>query len=423
MSARHRPSRREFLRSAGTAAAGFSIVPRHVLGGAMFTAPSEEITRAIIGVGGMGRGHLGYPGARTVTVCDVDRKRVEEALKGLEAGVDGYHDYREVLARDDIDVVHIATPPHWHGIISAAAARAGKDIWCEKPMTRTIGEGRKVVDAVQQHGSIFRLNTWFRFQGDFYGFGSTVQPIKKLVNSGMLGWPLTITVGQATGFDFKFQWSGRTDLVPEPIPENLDYDLWLGPAPYKPYHAHRTHGTFRGYWDYDGGGLGDMGQHYLDPVQYLLGKDHTSPVRVEVDAPQQHYDAAGEWRRIEMTYDDGCKIVLDAVNTGGDIPYIEGPQGKLFRGFKSDIPDIKKKVDMLPDPEPQETDFYQAVRTRRKFPLNEENGHRSCTVVNLGIIAVRLGRGFAYDPVREESPGDEAVNRLIHQPMRSPWYL
>ena len=142
MNARSHPSRREFLKSAGAAAAGFSIVPRHVLGGAMFTAPSEEITRAIIGVGGMGRGHLGYRGARTVAVCDVDRKRLEEVLKGLEAGVDGYHDYREVLARDDIDVVHIATPPHWHGIISAAAARAGKDIWCEKPMTRTIGEGR-----------------------------------------------------------------------------------------------------------------------------------------------------------------------------------------------------------------------------------------------------------------------------------------
>lgn len=423
MNSKHTPSRRDFLKSAGAAAAGFSIVPRHVLGGAMFTAPSDEITRAVIGVGGMGRGHLGYPGARTVAICDVDRKRLEETLERLDEGVDGYRDFREVLARDDVDVVHIATPPHWHGIISAEAARAGKDIWCEKPMTRTIGEGRKVVEAVQQNGVMFRLNTWFRFRADFYGFGSTVHPIKKLVKSGMLGWPLTVTVGQATGFDFKFQWSGHTDLIPEPVPEELDYDFWLGPAPYKPYHPHRTHTTFRGYWDYDGGGLGDMGQHYLDPVQYLLEKDATSPVTVEVDAPQQHYDAAGEWRRIEMTYEDGCKIILDAVNTGSDIPYIEGPEGKLYRGFRSDIPDIKRKVAALPDPEPQEPDFYKAVRTRRKFPLNEANGHRSCTIVNLGVIALRLGRGFSYDPVREESPGDEAVNRLIHQPMRSPWYI
>ena len=424
MDSRRNLTRRDFLRSAGAAAAGFSIVPRHVLGGALFTAPSEEITRAVIGIGGMGRGHLGFPGARTVAVCDVDQKHIDEVLKGLEKGVTGYRDFREVLARDDIDVVHIATPPHWHGIISAEAARAGKDIWCEKPMTRTIGEGRKVVEAVQRYDAMFRLNTWFRFRGDFYGFGTTVQPIKKLVDSGMLGWPLTITVGQATGFDFKFQWSGRTDLVPEPVPENLDYDFWLGPAPYKPYHPHRTHGTFRGYWDYDGGGLGDMGQHYLDPVQYLLGKDDTSPVRVEVDAPQQHYDAAGEWRRIEMIYEDGCRIVLDAVNTNSkEIPYIEGPNGKLFRGFESDIPNIQKEVALLPEPEPQEPDFYQAVRTRRKFPLNEANGHRSCTLINLGTIALRLGRGFSYDPVLEESVGDEAVNRLIHQPMRSPWYI
>ena len=422
MYSKEHASRRDFLKSVGVAA-GFSIVPRHVLGGAMFTAPSEEITRAVIGVGGMGRGHLGYPGARTIAVCDADQKRLDEALKSLGPDVDGYRDFRELLARDDVDVVHIATPPHWHGIISAEAARAGKDIYCEKPMTRTIGEGRKVVEAVQRHGSIFRLNTWFRFRGDFYGFGSTVQPIKKLVQSRMLGWPLTITVGEATGFNFKFQWSGKTDLVPEPVPEELDYDYWLGPAPYKPYHPHRTHGTFRGYWDYDGGGLGDMGQHYLDPVQYLLEKDDTSPVSVAVDAPQQHYDAAGQWRRIELTYADGCKIVLDAVSKGNDVPYIEGPNGKVFRGFRSDIPDLKKKVDMLPDPEPQETDFYTCVRNRRKFPLNEANGHRSCTIVNLGIMALRLGRGFTYDPIHEESPGDEAANRLIHQPMRSPWYI
>ncbi|MCK5863266.1 MAG: Gfo/Idh/MocA family oxidoreductase [Candidatus Hydrogenedentes bacterium] len=424
MNSRKNPSRRDFLRSAGAAAAGFSIVPRHVLGGAMFTAPSEEITRAIIGIGGMGRGHLGYRGARTVAVCDVDQNRIDTVLKGLEAGVTGYRDFREVLARDDIDVVHIATPPHWHGIISAEAARAGKDIWCEKPMTRTIGEGRKVIEAVQRYGAMFRLNTWFRFRGDFYGFGTKVKPIKKLVDSGMLGWPLTVTVGPATGFDLKFQWSGLTDLVSEPVPEELDYDLWLGPAPYKPYHLHRTHTTFRGYWDYDGGGLGDMGQHYLDPVQYLLDKDDTSPVSIEVDAPQQHPDAAGAWRRIEMTYADGCRIILDAVNTDSSkIPYIEGPEGKLYRGFRSDIPDIEKKVALLPDPETQEPDFYQSVRTRRKFPLNESNGHRSCTLVNLGKIALRLGRGFSYDPVLEESVGDEAANRLIHQPMRSPWCI
>lgn len=416
-------SRRTFLKNAGKTVAAFSIVPRHVLGGAQFTAPSEEITRAIVGVGGMGSGHLGYTGARTVALCDVDQKHLEAALAKTEAGVDGYRHFREVLARPDIDVIHVATPPHWHGIICAEAARAGKDVWCEKPMTRTIGEGMKLRDTVQRHGSIFRLNTWFRFKDKFYGFNTPVQPIKKAVEHRLLGWPLTVTIGPDTGFDFKFQWSGRTDLMPEPVPEELDYDLWLGPAPWKPYNSHRVHSTFRGYWDYDGGGLGDMGQHYLDPVQYFLEKDHTSPVSITVDAPLQHPEAASSWRRIEMTYADGCKIICSSEETGEDVPYISGPEGNLYKGMRSDIKGFDEKLASLPEPAWQETNFYRAVKNRRKFSLNEDNGHRSCTLVNLGIIAVRLGRDLQYDPEKECFVNDDAANRLIHQPMRSPWTM
>ena len=127
--------------------------------------------------------------------------------------------------------------------------------------------------------------------------GTDVKPLKKVVDSGVLGWPLKFTVSGITGYNWKFYWSGKTNLTPMEVPENLDYDRWLGPAPYKPYNPERVHSKFRGYWDYDGGGLGDMGQHYLDPVQYLLGKDNTSPVRVDVDAPQQHDDAVGSWRK------------------------------------------------------------------------------------------------------------------------------
>jgi predicted dehydrogenase len=338
-------------------------------------------------------------------------------------GVKGYRDFREVLERPDIDIVHVPTPPHWHALISIAAAEAGKDVWCEKPMTRTIGEGKKVVEAVQRNARIFRLNTWFRFRSTFYGFGTPVAPIKKLADSGMLGWPLTVRVGQTTGFGWKFYWSGKENLTPEPVPECLDYDFWLGPAPYKPYHPHRTHGTFRGYWDYDGGGLGDMGQHYLDPVQYILGKDDTSPVKVEVDAPQQHPDACGSWRRIVLKYADGCTIILDGEGKDANAPYIEGPDGKLFKGFKSDIPNIERKLAAFPDPEPRVTDFHEAVRKRQKFALNEENGHRSCTLVNLAKTAVQLGRDLRFDPVKQQFIDDEGANRLIDQPMRAPWHV
>jgi predicted dehydrogenase len=415
--------RRDFLKKAAFTAVAFTIIPRHVLGGRGYIAPSDQLTKGIIGVGGMGVNHIDYEGTRLLAVCDVDKLHLANAVALGGGNVSGYHDFRELLARTDIDIVHIATPPHWHGIMSKAAAEAGKDIWCEKPMTRTIGEGIRVVEAVQKHGRMFRLNTWFRFKDEFYGLGTTVKPLKKLVESGVLGWPLKVTVSGITGYDWKFYWSGLHNLKPMPVPAELDYDSWLGPAPYKPYNPERVHAKFRGYWDYDGGGLADMGQHYLDPVQYLLGKDDTSPVSVEIDAPQQHFDAVGTWRRITYTYADGCQIILDGENRDKEAPYIEGPQGKVYKGFKSDIPDLQKLINSLPDPEPQISLFSESVRTRQKFALNEANGHRSCTIVNLGVIALRLGRNLKYDPVNQQFIDDEAANRLINQPMRSPWTI
>jgi myo-inositol 2-dehydrogenase/D-chiro-inositol 1-dehydrogenase len=418
-------SRRQFFKksaSAAAAAATLAIVPRRVLGGQGYVPPSDTLARAVVGVGGMGLGHLGYPGAVVRAVCDVDAKHLARALEAAGPGVAGYRDFREVLARPDIDIVHIATPPHWHALIAIAAAEAGKDVWCEKPMTRTIAEGRALVDAVRRNGRIFRVNTWFRFTDRFYGFGTEVRPIKKVVQNGLLGWPIKATVSATTGFDWKFYWSGLTYARPEPVPPELDYGFWLGPAPWKPYHPHRVHGTFRGYWDYDGGGLGDMGMHYLDPVQYLLDKDDTSPVEVVADCPQQHPDACGSWRRIEMRYADGCAIVLDGENRDTRAPFLEGPKGKLYRGFESDIPNLREKLPALPDPAPQITDFAEAVRSRRRFALNETNGHRSCTLVNLAKIAVQLGRPVRFDPATETFPGDEAANRLARQPMRAPWH-
>ncbi|MCK7499575.1 MAG: Gfo/Idh/MocA family oxidoreductase [Comamonadaceae bacterium] len=174
-------SRRHFIRTGAAAAAALTIVPRRVLGGPGYLAPSDTLTKAVVGVGGMGQGHLGYEGSVLRAVCDVDRGHLASALEIAGPGVDGYTDFREVLARPDIDIVHIATPPHWHALISIAAAEAGKDVWCEKPMTRTIAEGRAVAEAVRRTGRVFRINTWFRFTDRFYGFGTDVRPIKKVV--------------------------------------------------------------------------------------------------------------------------------------------------------------------------------------------------------------------------------------------------
>lgn len=415
-------SRRKFLRNTATVLAGFSIVPRHVLGRG-FLAPSDQLTKGIIGVGGMGRGHIPYAGTRVVAICDVDKNHLSQAAGMIGNGVKTFHDHRELIALPEVDIVHIATPPHWHGIMAIDAAKAGKDIWCEKPMTRTIGEGKRVIEAVQQYKRMFRLNTWFRFEDNFYGMNTTVKPIKKLVESGMLGWPLTVTVSKATGFDWKFYWVGKTQLETQTVPAELDYDRWLGPAPFKPYNAHRIHGTFRGYWDYDGGGLGDMGQHYIDPIQYFLGKDDTSPVLVEVDAEQQHPDACGTFRKITFTYEDGCKIILDGEAKDPNAAYIEGPKGKLYAGFRSDIPNLKEKLALLPDPEPQVTNFLDSVKYRTPFALNESNGFRSCTIINMGKIALQLGRSLRFDPVSQTFLNDDEANRMIDPPMRAPWSI
>ena len=415
-------SRRKFLGQSVLGLTAFSIVPRHVLGKG-FLAPSDQLTKAIVGTGGMGRGHIPYAGTRVVAMCDVDKKNLQLGLDKVEKGVKAFSDYRELIQLPEVDIVHVATPPHWHGIIAADAARAGKDVWCEKPMTRTIGEGKRLVEAVQQHGRIFRLNTWFRFESNFYGMNTPVKPIKKLVDSGLLGWPLKVTISKHTGFDWKFYWIGKTDLTPQPVPLELDYESWLGPAPYKPYHVHRTHGTFRGYWDYDGGALGDMGQHYMDPVQYLLGKDNTSPIFIEVDAPVQDKDAVGIFNRITYTYADGCQIVLDGDGKDDKVAYIEGPKGKLYKNFKTDIPDLDRKLAEFPEPAAQQTDFVDAVKNRKTFALNEANGHKSCTLVNLGLIAMRVHRNIKFDPIKQEIVGDEEAKQLMDQPMRAPYIL
>ena len=186
-------SRRDFLKTLGGMAL-LTIVPRQVLGGPKFTAPSDQLTKGIIGVGGIGKSSYHFTSnkdCRLVAVCDVDRKHLESAValgqKKFGETLEAYSDFRRLITDPNIDIVHIATPPHWHGIMAVEAAKAGKDIWCEKPMTRTIGEGKRVAEAVRRNNRIFRLNTWFRFKDTFYVLGTTVEPLKKLIDSGLLG--------------------------------------------------------------------------------------------------------------------------------------------------------------------------------------------------------------------------------------------
>lgn len=412
-------SRRSALKTIA-AIATVQIVPSHLLWGAR--TPSNTLTKAIIGCGGISGTHFGKPG-RLLACCDVDRKRLDKKMAGQKKNpeVKGYSDFREIMERKDIDIVHIATPPHWHALMAIAAAKSGKDIWCEKPMSRTIGEGIAMIKAVEDHKRIFRLNTWFRFRGKYYWFKRPAADVWKVAHHGLLGdGPLTFKIG--TGGLKLGKWAGRTDLVEQPVPEHLDYNMWLGPAPLKPYHADRVHAKFRGYWDYDGGGLGDMGQHYLDPAQFILGKDNESPVHIEVDTDQQDLDAVLPWRRLEMVYADGTKIIIDAEHKDND-PILIGSKGHLGPNFESNIPDIEKKIAELAGPPEVITDFHQAVRERKQFALNEHNGFRSCNLINLAKIAMRTGRKLEFDSEKLRFINDADADTYIDQPMRGPWKL
>jgi len=394
-------SRRGFLHRAVAGAAAATIVPRNVLGRGQ-TPPSEEFGGALIGAGGRGGTTFNTmgPGIRLLAKCDVkflnraDNKTV-------------YTDYRRVLERNDIHVVAIATPPHWHALISIAAMAAGKDVMCEKPMTKFIAEGRAVVDAERRYGRIFQIGTFGRFTAD--------RQTHKLMASGLL-WKCDAIVIRR-GFNVRLH-CGMVQYDAGQVPPNLDWDMYCGPAPLRPFHRHRFGASHRNYWDYEGGGIGDHAQHAFDPVQYEYAKDFTSPVDIEAHAPPQHPEACGLWNWVELRYADGLTFVL-----------ISGEEGVRYdrrqpRGVSEDSLNRfdRAKLREMPDPEPL-VSFADAIRTRRRAGGHAEASHRSATIVHLANIAIRCGRKIRYDPEEEQIIGDEEANRMVHQPMRAPWRI
>jgi myo-inositol 2-dehydrogenase/D-chiro-inositol 1-dehydrogenase len=403
-------TRRTFLKGAAVAPAVFSIVPRHVLGGRGYVAPSDTFGGALIGCGGRGNGTFNEL-SRGLTVRQLARCDVKFLDRADNKTI--YTDFRRVLDRKDIDLIAIATPPHWHALISIAAAEAGKDVLCEKPMTRFIAEGRAVVQAFQRYNRVFQVGTFGRFRASRNRGNIETH---KVMQSGLLKDCPGVYI-KAGGFKVR-QWSGRPDLPPQSVPSNLDWDLYVGPSPMKPYVGPRTGGTHRGYWDYEGGGLGDMGQHFFDPVVWTYAKDNTAPVEVEAHAPPAHPECAGLWGWVELRYADGLTLVLDSGEWG---PRYDR---KKARGVSlSDLSaEDRKKVAALPDPKPLLT-FAEAVKSRGQAGGHAEAAHRTACILHLSNLAIRTGRKIRFDPVKEEVIGDEEANRLVNQPMRAPWHL
>jgi myo-inositol 2-dehydrogenase / D-chiro-inositol 1-dehydrogenase len=407
-------SRRNFLKGTAAATALFTIVPRHVLGQGQ-VPPSETVGACLIGCGGRGGGTFGEVtksfealGKKAVKLADCDVRFVGKADNQKI-----YTDFRRVLERKDIEVVAIATPPHWHALITIAAMEAGKDVLCEKPMTRFIAEGRAVVNAAKRYGRIFQVGTFGRF-----GISKAKDSIlkHKIMRSGLLKNCQAVCVRHG-GFKVK-EWSGKANLAPQPVPAWLDWDLYCGPSPLKPFTPLRHGGTHRWFWDYEGGGLADMGQHNLDPINWLFGKDDTSPVEIEAYAPPAHPEVTGMWGWSKLKYADGFTLVLESAEWGE-------PSGAANRDVRlSDLSEEDQaKLKAMPDPEPLKT-FAEAVVSRQPAGgTHPEAAHRTACLMHLTNIAIRTGRKLKYDPVQEVIVGDDEANRLAYQPMRAPWHL
>lgn len=406
--ANHRSTlrRRDFLQATAAGVSLATLVPRHVLGGADEPPPSESLGGALIGCGGRGGGTFKGLGknVRQLAACDVRFKD-----KADDKTV--YTDFRKVLDRKDIEVVAIATHPGWHALISIAAMEAGKDVLCEKPMCRFIAEGRAVAEAERRYGRIFQIGTYGRFGAN--------RKIRKIFDSGLLKQCDSVLI-QRGGVKVK-AWSGKVTYKVQPVPANLDWDMYCGPAPLRPFQPHRFGGTHRGYWDYEGGGLSDMAHHHLDGPAYQYGRDVSSPVEITPYAPPLHPECCMVWGWVELKYADGFTLVIESGEWGNSY---EGKakntgEGELRKLLSSED---QQKLDALPDPAPL-LSFSEAVKQRKPAGGNAAASHRVATIYHLMNVAMRCGRKLRYDPVKDEVIGDEEANRLVWQPMRAPWRL
>jgi len=420
-------SRRRFLHT------GLILASAPLVGRAAAVAPSDRITLGFIGLGGMGAGHLsGFlhrNDVHVLGVCDVDASHLERARHMVEShysrtrpggtykGCIAVKDFRELIARPDIDAVIIATPDHWHVPIAVAAARAGKDIYCEKPLTLTVHEGRILADTVRRYGRILQVGSQQRSSRQF-------RFACELVRNGRLGriQRIETRIGGAPSCGVE---------PPMPVPEGFDYDFWLGPAPWAPYTRRRCHGSFRWIFDYSGGKMTDWGAHHNDIAQWALGMENSGPVEVEGRGVFPREGLFNVPTQFEVTYRYANGVTLVCTSRGENGVLFQGTDGWVFVS-RSRI--AAEPASLLSSPiGPDEVHLYESsdhrgnfiecVRTRRTPIAPAEVGHRSATVCHIGNIAMLLGRRLRWDPIHERFVGDETANRFLTRARRQPWRI
>jgi predicted dehydrogenase len=432
-------SRRIFLRKASAAAIGMiglpHIVPSTVFGKSGGVAASNRITLGVIGAGGMGMfnmaAFLEKPEVEIVAVCDVDAKRRQEALDAVQKkrgkkGCVAYNDFRDLLNRTDLDAVSIAVPDHWHALIAVAAAQRGLDIYGEKPLAYSIAEGRAIVDAVKRYSVIWQTGSWQRSVRNF-------RYACELVRNGRIGKVHTVRVGLPDGYSI----DENGGFSPAPSPKNLDYDMWLGPAPWAPYVPNRCHFNFRWISDYAGGHLTDWAGHHCDIAQWGMGTELTSPVEIEGKAefPRAEdglFDTATSYRFV-CTYKEGFTMIVADRNQQpkGMGVLFEGTDGWIWvdrEGFDASPKSLMTSVIgpeeiHLPRSDDHHQNFLDCIRSRAETMTPAHIAHRSIMIAHLGLAAMKLGRKVRWDPVAEHFINDPEADRLLSRPMRSPWHL
>jgi predicted dehydrogenase len=425
-------SRRTFLKQSATA--GALVAAPFILPSGLRAqnAPSKKITVGLVGSGNIADSHypalLGYPeSVRIVAVCDVDKERREDGAARVNRAYGSndcrtYADFRELNRQPDIDVVFVLTPDHWHALVAIDAMRHGKDVYVEKPLTLTIREGRALVAAARKYNRVAQHGTQHRSMKRFHDVAEFVR------NDGL---------GKLERIDCFIPPNNRhcgATWQPEPVPAGLDWDMWLGPSPWRPYTSIGCHYNFRFIGDNAYGQVTNWGAHYLDIGQWALDMDGSGPVEVEGHGEFPSSGLFTNATKVDFTvrYANGVPMHCRTRYEGGGTVRFVGERGwldiardKMSASSNELLREMQapgKKI-QLPLSKNHHENFFECVRTRARPIADVELGHRTTTVCNLGQIAMTLGRKLRWDPAKEEFVGDDMANRMRGRTMRAPWAL
>jgi predicted dehydrogenase len=422
--------RREFIKKIGggmIAGIGFPYVMSLEAGQ---TKPSEKITLGFIGTGKQGRGLMSQfmlrDDCRVVALCDVDKVKLNRALEDVKeyygelAECTCYSDFRELLARQDIDGVVIASPEHWHGVMTVEACKSGKDVYCEKPLALSVTEARRMVTAAKRSGCIFQTGSMQRSDWKF-------RTACELVRNGYIGQVKNVRLQLTTaGFPI---YPVACDLPAEPVPDYLDWHMWLGPAQWRPFNSRlappiddREWPHWRDYEEYAGGLMTDWGAHHFDIVQWAMGMDESGPVEVW---PENEKD----YPMLTYRYSNGTTVMRDD-SLERKLIIFTGSEGEIVvsREILETKPESLIRQRISPEKRLYKSDnhygnWLECIRNRTRTVCDAEVGCRSLTVCHLGIIAKKLGRGLKWDPSAERFVNDAEADRMLSRATRSPWNL